>query len=195
MIVAHEKCGFPVMLTVDLPEKYIGKEYFNVFTDLICQKEPMMILGIYIENPLEYNQLRSEGRINRFTRMQTNQLKIVTSHKKVLMNMGALSENEQNYLSYLKTLKDISYNDKILLDSIDLRHPFFPMFITNPPPWFILSEDTKILVLFFHWILIILSIYLLPCLQLIGNLRHLIFAEYRILAFLLPLLPLSVLLL
>ena len=43
--------------------------------------------------------------------MQTNQLKIVTSHKKVLMNMGALSENEQNYLSYLKTLKDISYND------------------------------------------------------------------------------------
>ena len=150
VIVAHEKCGFPVMLTVDLPEKYIGKEYFNVFTDLICQKEPMMILGIYIENPLEYNQLRSEGRISRFTRMQTNQLKIVTSHKKVLMNMGALSENEQNYLSYLKTLKDISYNDKILLDSIDLRHPFFPMFITNPPPWFILSEDTKILVLFFH---------------------------------------------
>lgn len=150
ILINQEKSGYPVMITVDLPEKYIGKEFFNIFTDLICQQNPIMILGIYIENPLDYNQLRSEGRINRFTRMQTNQLKIITSHKKVLMNMNALSKNEQDYLSYLRMLKDISYNDKILLDSLDLRHPFFPIFITNPPPWFILTQGVRILVLFFH---------------------------------------------
>ena len=151
-LIKQEKKGYPVTISVDIPEKYIGKEYFNLFTDLLCQKNPIMVLGLYIDNPLEYTQMKNEGRVNKYTRVLTNQLKIVTSHKKDLVDYNNCAHHEMNdnYLSYLNQLKHNSYNDKILLEHLDLHHPFFPMFITNPPPWLILTSGIKLLILFYH---------------------------------------------
>lgn len=146
----NESSSFPVLLTVDLPKEYSGKEFYNLFIDMICQKNPILILGVYVLKPLEYMKLRSEGRINKLMKNTTNRLSIVTSHKKQLINMNAFDQCEQDFIANLKTLKEASYNDKILLDYIDLRHPLLPIFITNPPPWFILCEDIQLLVLYYN---------------------------------------------
>ena len=149
-LINNENKGYPVTITIDLPKEYVGQEFFNVFTDLICQRNPVMILGVYISDPSEYTKLRSEGRVNRLTRYQTNQLKIITSHKKNLINVNAFNPQEYEYVTNLELLKEFSYNDKTVLDYMDLRHPTFPMFITNPPPWLILCKGVKLFVLTYY---------------------------------------------
>ena len=139
--------GYPITMTLDIPEGYIGKEFMNLFTDLICLKTPIMILGIYIENPIEYMKFRSEGRINRLSR--EIDINILTSHKKSIMNVGSLNDRKgYNFLNNFELLKEKSNNGNVILDYVDLKHPFLPIFITNPPPWFIINKGCKMLILY-----------------------------------------------
>ena len=41
-----------------------------------------------------------------------------------------------------------SLNGKSNRDCVDITHPYLPVFITNPPPWFILPKKTSILILY-----------------------------------------------
>ena len=140
--------GYPVTLTLDIPDSYIGKEFMNLFTDLICLRSPVMVLGIYIQNPLEYMKFRSEGRINRLSK--EIDINIITSHKKSIMKVGSLPNDrkEYNFLTIFNLLKEKSNNGNIILDYVDLKHPFLSIFITNPPPWFIINKGCKMLILY-----------------------------------------------
>jgi hypothetical protein len=57
---------------------------------------------------------------------------------------------EQGYINNLKMLKDISYNDKVILDYIDCRKTHLPIFITNPSPGLIVEPGFKVQVLHYY---------------------------------------------
>ena len=140
------KEGIPLTITLDVPESYIGKEFSNLFTDMICLKNPLMILGIYIDNPLEYWKLKNEGKI-RINLNQENHksegIDIFTSHN-TFMNGNS---GDFNFFKMSKKLKEKSFNDKINLDNVDISHPYWPIFITNPPPWLLLTHGCRMLIL------------------------------------------------
>ena len=140
-----QKEGLPLTITIGIPESYVGKEFSNLFTDMICLKNPIMILGIYIENPLEYWKLKNEGKI-RLTLNRENSkgegIDIFTSHN-TFMN----GNSDFNFFKMSKKLKEKSFNGKINLDTVDIYHPYWPIFITNPPPWLLLTSNCRMLVL------------------------------------------------
>jgi len=143
--------GFPVMVTIDIPESYFGKEYYLLVADLLSLEQLVMPLGVYVKNPLVYMNEKSQGKVSRFTRLQTTaNIKITTSYKKKILNTNLLDKVEQGYMDNLKILRDFSYNDKVVLDYTDIRKPHLPIFITNPPPGFILNKECKILVLYHY---------------------------------------------
>ena len=55
---------------------------------------------------------------------------------------------EYNFLKNFNLLKEKSNNGNIILDYVDLKHPFLSIFITNPPPWFIINKGCKMLILY-----------------------------------------------
>lgn len=143
--------SFPIILTLDLPIEYLDKEYYTLFNDLLLLDNPAICLGVFIENPLDYLTQQSQGKVLRLTRKQTEKLKITTSHKRKLVNLEVLDKVEQSYKDNLKIIRDISYNDRVILDYVDINKSHLPIFITNPSPGFILNERCKIQVLYnFH---------------------------------------------
>jgi hypothetical protein len=146
------KNGFPVLITTDVPEEYEGLEYYVLATDLMSLDIPSIPLGIYIENPLSYINVHSQGKVSKdrtkiIKNIKRYSMKIITSHKRKLVNIESLDKIEQGYTDNLKVLRDISYNDKVILDYVDFNKPHLPIFITNPPPNFIINDNCKILVL------------------------------------------------
>jgi len=64
--------------------------------------------------------------------------------------MHKLDKIDKTYLGNLKVLRDISYNNKVFLDIVDLNNSYLPMFITNPHPGFIISSKCKVMVIYYH---------------------------------------------
>jgi hypothetical protein len=116
--------------------------------DLLLLENPALCLGIYVENPLEYMSMQSNGRVLRMTRRETGNLKITTSHKRKLVNMEGLDKVEQSYKDNMRIIREISFNDRVILDYVDINKSHLPIFITNPSPGFILSERCKMQVLY-----------------------------------------------
>jgi hypothetical protein len=147
--IQGQNCGsFPVILTVDIPKDYHYKEYHTLLNDMLLMDNPALCLGVYVENPLDYLSIQSQGRVLRMTRKQTENLKITTSHKKKLVNLDMLDKIEQGYKDNLKIIRDISFNDRVILDYVDINKSHLPIFITNPYPGFMLNERCKMMVLY-----------------------------------------------
>ena len=142
------KDGTAVILTLDIPVQYIEKEYYCLVDDLMRLDPPALAFGIYVEHPLEYISMRSQGKVNKIENKNGEMIDIFTSHKKKLVNIDGMDKIEQGYYGNLKALRDVSYNDKIVLDIMDLNRSYLPIFITNPGPGFIISENCKVLVLY-----------------------------------------------
>ena len=79
--------GFPVLITINVPQSYVGKEYYVLMSDLLSMDHPVMPLGIYIENPLTYQSQKSEGKVTKFNKVKNVNLRIQTSYKKKLQNI------------------------------------------------------------------------------------------------------------
>lgn len=135
----------PVVLTIDLPEHYWGREYYVLVQDLLTLEKPAIPLGLYISDPLGYHLLDSQGKISQ---SQKNHFwKIINSHKRKLINLDSMGRFESAYFNNMKFLREISYTDKIVLNYVDLKRTHLPIFITNPLPGFILSKDCKVLIM------------------------------------------------
>ena len=131
----------PLILTIDIPSDYYEKEYINLFRDLMDLET--ICLGIYISDPSAYYKLKSEGKVI----MQDNKVtKVVNSYKTFKHDNQDLDDlNEDNYQDILKK---ISYNNKAVLDYVDVEKSTLPIFITNPEPGFIILEGTKVMVIY-----------------------------------------------
>ena len=140
---------FPVMLTIDIPQQYVGLEYHNLINDLLLLDNPAICVGLYITNPLEYLTRNSFGRVRKKTRKYTA-LKITTSYKRKMMNKIILDKVEQSYKNNMNIIRDISYNDQVILDYVDVNKNHLPMFLTNPAPGFVIGENCKCLVFYFY---------------------------------------------
>ena len=73
----ERKEGFPVIVTFELPDFYYNKDYHQLFSDLLALDEPAIPLGIYVEDPLQYINLRSEGKVQ----LDKNKMVLMLSHK------------------------------------------------------------------------------------------------------------------
>ena len=60
-----------------------------------------------------------------------------------------MNKMESKYYENMTLLRDISYTDKIIMDMIDLKRNYMPVFITNPPPDFKLLKKIKVQILMF----------------------------------------------
>jgi hypothetical protein len=129
------------LLSIDIPNDYYQKEYITIFKDLLSLET--IALGIYIPNPIEHYKLRSEGQV---VIGDAGVTKVVTSHKSVF-SKGEFDDIYGGEKVY-NILKDNSYNDKAILDYVDINRSPLPIFITNPEPNFILLEGVQILVLY-----------------------------------------------
>ncbi len=135
----------PILITIDLVEKYWGKEYHILVQDLLKLEKPALPLGVYVSDPLSYHLLDSKGNI--FHSKKTPFWKIVNSHKRKLINLESMGRFESAYFDNMKFIRDISYTDKIILNCVDLKKTHLPIFITNPLPGFILTKNCKILIM------------------------------------------------
>jgi len=145
---AKKKLGFPAIVTFDLPEFYYEKDYHYLVGDLIALDEPVIPLGIYIEEPLLYVNLKYEGGIS-FDDDHQEEIGITMSQKNKMKNIAQMDVLEKKYYDSLNLLKDISYTDKIIMDAVDLERTYLPVFITNPPPEFKLLSNIKVQVMCF----------------------------------------------
>ncbi len=141
--------GIPIILTIDIPLQYVEKEYYILIDDLMKLEPPALSLGIYVKQPLNYNFIKSQGEIKKKYRDTNsgNSVDIITSHKKKLINKLEI-DNDEGYQEKLKIMKDISYNDKVVMDIMDLNKNYLPIFITNPPPNFIIADNCKVMILY-----------------------------------------------
>jgi len=135
----------PVIITIDLPEDYWGKEYYVLVQDLLTLEKPAIPLGLYISDTLGYHLLDSQGKISLSPKKEF--WEIVNSHKRKLINLDSMGKFESAYFDNMKFLRNISYTDKIVLNYVDLNRTHLPIFITNPLPGFILSKDCKVLIM------------------------------------------------
>ena len=73
----------------------------------------------------------------------------ISTNEKIFGNYNyrKLKFQEKN-LYYIKKMIERSLNGKSNRDCVDITHPYLPVFITNPPPWFILPKKTSILILY-----------------------------------------------
>ena len=129
------------LLSIDIPEIYIGKDFFSMFCDFICLENPIVILGLYINDTEEY-QIKKKG----FDIIiQEN----ISTNEKIFGNYNyrKLKFQEKN-LYYIKKMIERSLNGKSNRDCVDITQPYLPVFITNPPPWLILPKKTSILILY-----------------------------------------------
>jgi hypothetical protein len=144
----NEKYGRPIYLTIDIPNQYIDKEYYMLIDDLMRLNPPALTLGIYVTKPLDYLYIRSAGKVEIDNKKNGEIINIETSHKKKLVNSIELNKVDYGFFSKYDIIKDISYNDKIVIDQMELSKSFMPIFITNPPPDFIITRDCKIMILY-----------------------------------------------
>ena len=128
------------LLSIDIPEIYIGKDYFSLFCDFICLESPITVLGIYINDTEEY-QMNKNGYYNNIQNNFSSNGIIFGNHK-----YKQKMFQEKN-LYYIRKMIDRSMNGKSNRECIDINKPFLPIFITNPPPWFKLPKKTEILIL------------------------------------------------
>lgn len=117
-------------------------------SDLLSMEQPVMPLGIYIENPISYMSDISHGKVSKFSKVKNVNMKILTSYKKKLQN--SLGKKEMGYADNIRILRDISNNDKVVLDYVDMRKPHLPIFITNPPPGFVIDDKCKVMVMYHY---------------------------------------------
>jgi hypothetical protein len=141
--------GYPVIITINVPQSYVGKEYYVLMSDLLSMEQPVMPMGIYIENPLSYMSDISHGKVSKFNKVKNVNMKILTSYKKKLQN-HSLGKMEMGYADNLRILRDISNNNKVVLDYVDMRRPHLPIFITNPPPGFMIDDKCKVMVMYHY---------------------------------------------
>lgn len=135
----------PVIITIDVPEMYFGKEYCNLAEHLLSLDEPAVPLGVYVSDPLSYQMMESKGKISQGENAHI--WNIINSHKRRLINFESMGKIESGYFNNMKFLRDISYTDKIVMNYTDIQRPHLPIFITNPLPSFILNKDCKILLM------------------------------------------------
>ena len=129
------------LLSIDIPEIYIGKDFFSMFSDFICLENPILILGLYINNSEEY-QIKKKGFDNIIEKNFSTNERIFGEN-----NYRKLKFQEKN-LYYIKKMIERSLNGKSNRNCVDITQPYIPVFITNPPPWFILPKKTNILILY-----------------------------------------------
>ena len=129
------------LLSIDIPEIYIGKDFFSLFCDFICLESPILVLGIYINDTEEY-QMNKNGYYNNI-QMNLSSNEIIFGNYKYKQKMF-----QEKNLYYIRKMIDRSLNGKSNRECIDITKPYLPIFITNPPPWFKLPKKTKILILF-----------------------------------------------
>jgi voltage-gated potassium channel len=142
--------SFPVIVTIDVPKSYKNKDYHDLFCDLLTLDPPALALGLLIENPLEYLSMQSKGYVGKTRRAQKTSLKITTSYKKNFINVGNLDKIEQGYKDNLKIMRDVSYNDRVTIDYVDINKSHLPIFITNPLPSLQLGSNCKVQVLYHY---------------------------------------------
>ncbi len=130
----------PLIITIDVPKDYYDQEYITLVKDLLDLDT--LSLGLYLPFPTDYFKLKSEGKVV----MDDNKIsKVVTSHKSMYSKGAKVVYGDNNYF---EILKENSYNDKAVLDYVDVDRSPLPIFITNPEPGFILLEGVKVMVLF-----------------------------------------------
>lgn len=143
--------GMPIIMTLEIPEIYYEKEYYHLVNDLMKLNPPALPIGIYIQTPLDYLKINSRGKITKSkSELGKTTIDIFTSHKKQLINLEKMDKIDRSYYGNLKILRDISYNDKAIIDVVDLNYSYLPIFITNPHPEFVISSNCKIMVIYYH---------------------------------------------
>lgn len=140
----QKKSSFPVIISFELPSYYDYKDYHELVSDLLALDDPAIPLGLFIEQPLLYMTIKSEGGVSVD---ELNEIGIITSTKKKIKNMNQLNDLQKKYLKSLKLLGKISYTSKIVMDAVDLERTYLPLFITNPSPDFKLIGKIQVQVL------------------------------------------------
>lgn len=144
---AKKKLGFPIIITIDIPEFYYEKDYHELVSDLLALEDPAIALGLYIEDPLLYINLKFEGGI--IIEEKSQEIAITLSQKNKLKNNYQMDLLQKKYFDSLKLLKEISFTDKTVMDVVDIDWNYLPVFITNPPADFKLLTGIKVQVLCF----------------------------------------------
>jgi len=134
----------PLIISVDVPEDYFNKEYITLFKDVL--ELDSIILGIYIPSPTDYNFIKNEGKIE--VHEDKTLKKVSTSYKKSMRRKNVNTGEEFDPQNYYQIVKENSYNNKAIMDFIDVNSLPSPMFITNPSPALMLLPGSIIMVLF-----------------------------------------------
>lgn len=156
--LAEMQQKFPVIVTMPIPHSFIGREYQELVNVLLRLDNPALPLGLYIERPLKYMNLKSNGQIhlneeNRKMHLDKDKIsgiKVKTSMKKKLRNLSLLDKVEKAYLNDMKIIRDSSFNNKVVLDYVNINRNNLPVFITNPRPDFLLLKNTHVMVLYHY---------------------------------------------
>ena len=133
---------------------------------------PCLPLGIYIKSPLIY--------LNKFYQQRLSVLKTLCSKvsgvdkkasnlnltrlmslrpnthtnsiKDISISIKEEEEFDKDYLEKIKKIKANSFNNKAALDFVDINKSHLPLFITNPPPGFLIEKGTYVQLLVYRMI-------------------------------------------
>ena len=130
------------IISMEVPTCYHGKDYFSFISDLQHLDHPAFPIGIYVEEPLNYNNGKKDN------------IELINTENE-LINLRVNDNNEEKEDSIFQTkfnnnlvwLKSNSYSSKATLDSIQMDLIHTPIFVTNPNPNFILGKNMKVMLI------------------------------------------------
>ena len=133
----------PLIISIELPNDYFGKEFISLMKDVMDLNA--IVLGLLIEGTSEYFKL-NKGTVD-VNQEDKSIRRIVTSHRMTLKKKKSFKSIESVMDNFNQIIKENSYNKKAIMNFVDLNSNHFPIFITNPPPGFILVAKTKVMIL------------------------------------------------
>jgi len=140
-------------LSLDVPECYYDKEYFNLFNDVLSLEYPLLPLGLYIEKPLNLIEEKNHTNTN-FTNLlhKVNKNDKINTNNDLDMDEIVQEKINRNHFNtkfqiFIESLKKFSSNNKSIFESVQLDLLHLPLFITNPTPGFTLGPYMKLMVL------------------------------------------------
>jgi len=154
--LALKEVNFPVIITIDIPECYSGKEFSFLAKDLLSLPVPVVPLGVYVKYPALYLDKFYRNRIDIlkqfYCRKDLN--KTIEEFNDFLTNEAEDSSIDdslvKNYFETILKLQSISINNKAVVGFTDKDSPHLPIYITNPYQSFVLHEETSVTVLIYH---------------------------------------------
>lgn len=129
---------------------------------------PCLPLGLYVKSPLIYLSKFYEQRSSVFKdilRRNSNTShaehltsRLLTIHysfhemkkEDITEALKIEEEFDKDYFDKMYKIQETSFNNKAVLDFLDINKTHLPIFITNPPPGFILQKDTYVQLIVYH---------------------------------------------